>query len=103
MAGEAGTGQQALTQTRRLDPDVVLMDIHMPGLDGYQAIRAIRDWETSTSNARTPIVILSSDDLTTQAQQAAQSGCSGFLRKPVRRGELLDMIARLRSVRELTN
>ena len=63
--------------------DVVLMDIHMPGLDGYKAIRSMRDWETKTGNARTPIVVLSSDDLDTQMRSAAHSGCSGFLRKPL--------------------
>lgn len=99
----ARTGLEVIEMVKKHRFDVVLMDIHMPGLDGYQAIRAIRDWETCTSNARTPIVIVSSDVLTTQVQQAAQSGCSCFLRKPVRRGELLDMLARLRRVRELTN
>ena len=49
-----------MMKTRRFD--VVLMDVHMPGMDGYKAIRSMRDWETQTGNARTPIVVLSSDD-----------------------------------------
>lgn len=98
----ARTGPEAVDLVKEHRFDVVFMDIHMPGMDGYQAIRAIREWETYTSNARTPVVVLSSDDLTTQAHEAAQSGCSGFLRKPLRRGELCDLLHRLRAVRELT-
>jgi len=77
----------------------VLMDVHMPGIDGYAAIRSIRDWETETGNARTPVIVLSSDDLDTQRRSAAQSGCSGFLRKPLRNGELLEVLNRLKAAR----
>lgn len=81
--------------------DVVLMDIHMPGLDGYKAIRSMRDWETQTGNARTPIVVLSSDDLDTQTRSAAQAGCSGYLRKPLNNRDLLDVLQRLKEARTL--
>ncbi len=84
-----------MMKTRRFD--VVLMDVHMPGLDGYKAITLMRDWETETGNARTPIVVLSSDDLDTQMRYAAQSGCSGFLRKPLDPIDLLDLLDRLRT------
>jgi CheY-like chemotaxis protein len=80
--------------------DVVLMDIHMPGMNGYESIRAIRDWETRVGNARTPIVVLSSDDVPTQARGAAQSGCSGYLRKPVRASDMAGLIHRLRTTRD---
>ena len=71
--------------------DVIFMDIHMPGMDGYGAIR--------TANARTPIVLLSSDEIGTQVRGAAESGCSGFLRKPVKPREMLDLLDRLRAAR----
>jgi CheY-like chemotaxis protein len=86
-----------MMKTRRFD--VVLMDIHMPGLDGYKAIRSMRDWETQTGNARTPIVVLSSDDLNTQMRSASQAGCSGFLRKPLDRHDLMDLMDRLKGGR----
>ena len=54
----------------------------------------MRDWETQTGNARTPIVVLSSDDLDTQMRNASQSGCSGFLRKPLDPIDLLDLLDR---------
>ena len=89
-----------LVKKRRFD--VVFMDVHMPGMDGYQAIRSIRDWETQTSNARTPIVVLSSDDLDRQTRSAAQSGCSGFLRKPLNNRDLPELLQRLKEVRTLS-
>jgi two-component system sensor histidine kinase BarA len=80
--------------------DVVFMDVHLPGIDGYTAIRAIRDWETETGNARTPMVVLSADDLATQVRSAAEAGCSGFLRKPVGKTEISALLDRLKAVQQ---
>jgi len=98
----ARDGLEALDMMQARRFDVVLMDIHMPGLDGYKVIRSMRDWETQTGNARTPIVVLSADDLDTQMRTAAQSGCSGFLRKPLDRHDLTDLLDRLKAVRTLS-
>lgn len=95
----ARDGLEAVDMMKSRRFDVVFMDIHMPGLDGYKAIRLMRDWETGTGNARTPIVVLSSDDLHTQMRCAAQSGCSGFLRKPLDPMDLVDLLDRLKAVR----
>jgi two-component system sensor histidine kinase/response regulator len=95
----ARDGLEAVDMMKARRFDVVLMDVHMPGLNGYRAIRSMRDWETQTGNARTPIVVLSSDDLDTQVRSAAQSGCSGFLRKPLDHHDLLDLLDRLKTVR----
>jgi CheY-like chemotaxis protein len=92
-------GQEALRVMQKQRFDVVFMDIHMPGMDGYTVIRSMRDWETQTGNARTPMVVLSSDDLETQRRSAAQCGCSGFLRKPLRRSDLNDLLDRLKQAR----
>jgi CheY-like chemotaxis protein len=97
----ARSGAEAIEMVKKQRFDVVLMDVHMGGMDGYLAIQAIRDWETQTSNARTPIVILSSDDIETQRQSAARSGCTGFLRKPLRKNDLPDLLDRLKSDRTL--
>jgi len=99
----ARDGLEALAMVTRQRFDIVCMDIHMPGSDGYQAIRKIREWETGTGNARTPIIVLSSDDLETQRRFAAKSGCSGFLRKPLRTSELLDVLIRLKASRSLAS
>lgn len=98
----ARDGLEALDMMKARRFDVVLMDIHMPGLDGYKTIRSMRDWETQTGNARTPIVVLSSDDLDTQMRTASQSGCSGFLRKPLDRHDLMDLLDRLKAVRTVS-
>ena len=74
--------------------DLVLMDIHMPGQDGYSATRAIREFETSCARARVPILVLSSDSPSTQTQNGAKVGCSGYLTKPVSRVALLSAIER---------
>jgi CheY-like chemotaxis protein len=97
----ARTGLEAIDKVKQRRFDVVFMDVHMPGLDGYDTIREIRGWETRSGNARTPIVILSSDDVGTQTRSAAQSGCSGFLRKPVRTSELQALLEPLRATREM--
>jgi CheY-like chemotaxis protein len=95
----ARDGAEALRMIQKHRFDVVLMDVHMPGMDGYAAIRCMRDWETQTGNARIPIVVLSSDDLETQRKSAAQCGCSGFLRKPLRRSDLTSLLDRLKQAR----
>jgi CheY-like chemotaxis protein len=98
----ARDGRQAIEMVQKQRFDVVLMDIHMDGMDGYTVIQAIREWETQSGNARTPIVVLSSDDLETQRQFAARCGCSGFLRKPLHSNDLPELIDRLRGARALT-
>jgi CheY-like chemotaxis protein len=95
----ARDGDEALRTVQKRRFDLVLMDVHMPGMDGYSAIRSIRDWETQTGNSRTPLVVLSSDDLETQQRSAAESGCSGFLRKPLRQVELQSLVDRLKQSR----
>ena len=98
----ARDGAEAVDMMKARRYDVVLMDIHMPGMDGYKAIRAMRDWETQSGNARTPIVVLSSDDIDTQMRSAAPSGCSGFLRKPLDHHDLMDLLDRLKAVRTVS-
>jgi len=95
----AKTGLEAIDLAKEHRFDVIFMDVHMPGMDGYRAIRAIREWETHTANARTPVVVLSSDEIATQTRHAAESGCSGFLRKPVRPRDMFELLDRLRAVR----
>jgi CheY-like chemotaxis protein len=92
----ARDGNAALRLFERRRFDVVFMDVHMPGMDGYEAIRRMRDWETRTGSPRTPMVVLSSDDLETQQRSAAEFGCSGFLRKPLQQWDLMPLLERLK-------
>jgi DNA-binding NarL/FixJ family response regulator len=76
VVGEAGDGVDAVTATRRLRPEVVLMDIRMPNLDGLQATRQV---VAAGSGSR--VVILTTFDLDEYVYQALAAGASGFLLK----------------------
>ncbi len=92
----ARDGQDALEMIQTQRFDLIFMDVHMPGMNGYEAIRSMRDWETRTGSARTPMVVLSSDDVETQQRSAAEFGCTGFLRKPLERWEVIPLLERLK-------
>jgi len=99
MLTRAKTGPQVIDLVKERRFDVIFMSNYMPGMDGYRVIRAIREWETQTTNARTPIVLVSSDEIGTLARDAAKSGYSGFLRKPLRASEMFDLLEHLRAAR----
>ena len=76
VVGEAGDGVEAVAATRRLQPDVVLMDIRMPNLDGLQATKQI-----AVTRSGSRVVILTTFDLDEYVYQALTIGASGFLLK----------------------
>jgi len=76
QVGLASNGEEAVEMTRSLQPDVILMDIKMPKLDGLQAARQIQE------NSPTPIVILTAYDSQELVKEASKSGVGAFLLKP---------------------
>jgi DNA-binding NarL/FixJ family response regulator len=84
VVGEAGNGTEAVRLTAELDPDVVLMDVRMPELDGIEATRRI-----IASGSRSRVVVLTTFDLDEYAFAALRAGASGFLLKDVPPGDLL--------------
>jgi DNA-binding NarL/FixJ family response regulator len=90
VVGEAADGAEAVRLTGLLRPDVVLMDVRMPGMDGIEATRKI----TSVSPA-TRVIILTTFDVDEYAFDGLRAGASGFLLKNARPDELL---AGIRSV-----
>jgi DNA-binding NarL/FixJ family response regulator len=86
VVGEAGTGNQAVHSAARLDPDVVLMDIRMPELDGIAATRQI------TARQATRVLVLTTYDLDEYVYDALQAGASGFLLKDTPPAQLADGI-----------
>jgi DNA-binding NarL/FixJ family response regulator len=76
VVGEAGTGEQAVHGAQRLQPDVVLMDIRMPDLDGIAATRRITD-----GGASARVLIVTTFDLDEYVYDALGAGASGFLLK----------------------
>jgi DNA-binding NarL/FixJ family response regulator len=84
VAGEAATGSEAVRQAAELRPDVVLMDVRMPGLDGIEATRQI-----VATGGRSRVLVLTTFDLDEYAHAALRAGASGFLLKDARPEELL--------------
>jgi DNA-binding NarL/FixJ family response regulator len=87
LAGEATEGAEAVALYARHRPDVVLMDLQMPGMDGITAIRAIR-----AQDPQARIVVLTTYQGDVQALQAFQAGAHGYLLKSMLRRELVDTI-----------
>ena len=93
---EAADGQEALNQWRTGSPELILMDLVMPVMDGLEAIRSIRQAEasdTARGQTRLPIVALSANAADSDQAQARDAGADDFLSKPVAHAELLDRIA----------
>ena len=72
--------------------DIVLTDIHMPGMDGIEAAQAIRAGETASGRARTPIIALTADALETGMRACKDAGMDGFLTKPIDPAQLDEML-----------
>jgi DNA-binding NarL/FixJ family response regulator len=87
IAGEATNGREAVAAAQRLAPDVVLMDVRMPEMDGVQATRLIVE-----SNSRARIIILTTFDLDEYVYAALRAGASGFLLKDTPPADLLSAI-----------
>jgi DNA-binding NarL/FixJ family response regulator len=89
VVGEANNGEEAVRLTRELAPDVVLMDIRMPGVDGLSATRRI---VADDRSADTRVVILTTFGLDEYVFEAIRSGASGFLVKDTEPEELVQAV-----------
>ncbi|MCD5348306.1 response regulator transcription factor [Agromyces sp. S2-1-8] len=87
VVGEAGDGIEAVELVRRLRPDVVLMDIRMPGLDGIEATRRI-----AGAPGAPRVLVLTTFDLDEYVYRALQAGASGFLLKDAPPDRLVDAV-----------
>lgn len=87
VVGEAGDGLEAVVKALELKPDLVLMDIHMPGCDGLEATRKIK-----TALPDTTIVILTVRDDEEKLFEAIRSGAQGYLLKNIHSREMLEML-----------
>jgi DNA-binding NarL/FixJ family response regulator len=87
LLGEASTGREAVEQFRLLNPDVVLMDVQMPGMDGIDAMIAIRE-----RNPSAKIIVLTTYAGDALAQRALMAGAQAYVLKGSVRTELIDTI-----------
>jgi DNA-binding NarL/FixJ family response regulator len=84
IVGEASSGEEAIAEVRKLAPDVVFMDIRMPGIGGLEATREIR-----ASNPDTKVILFTVEESRTALADAMRAGVSGYLLKDSSAGELL--------------
>lgn len=87
IAGQARDGKQAVDLARSLEPDVILMDIAMPGMDGFQATRVITDESPETS-----VLILTGSNSRSDVDRARKAGAAGYVTKDRIAAELIDAI-----------
>ncbi len=77
---QAQDGNEAVEMARRLKPDVVLMDLHMPRLDGIEATRLLREDPLTRS---IPVIALTASATPDERRLAVRAGCVGYILKPV--------------------
>jgi two-component system sensor histidine kinase/response regulator len=89
---EAENGQVAVEKLLSGRYDLVLMDIQMPVMDGFSAVRRIRQWEREHGEHRTPIIALTASTFDETVHKAVEAGCDSHLGKPLKRSTLLRVI-----------
>ena len=87
----AGNGRETLTAFERGGFDLILMDLQMPEMDGFEATTAIREWEKASGN-RVPIVALTAHAMKGDREKCLAAGMDGYLTKPIRPAELDDIL-----------
>ncbi|GIL17440.1 MAG: hypothetical protein BroJett040_11910 [Oligoflexia bacterium] len=90
---EAHNGLDAITAFKQKQFDLILMDIRMPVMDGYQATREIRRIEKEGNRSHTPIIALTAHALADEVKETFDSGCDDHLSKPLSRTDLYQAIA----------
>lgn len=87
----AGDGAQAITLAQEVNPDLILMDMGLPVLNGWQATRAIK---SSPSHKPIPIIALTAYTMQEERQRSFDAGCDDFETKPINFAQLLDKMQR---------
>ena len=90
----AGDGEQALRLHAERHFDVVLMDVHMPGMSGLEATRRMRESERGGHRPRTPVIALTASAMETDRRLCMEAGMDDYLSKPLRAHELMHAVER---------
>jgi signal transduction histidine kinase/CheY-like chemotaxis protein len=88
----AENGQIAIDKFIAGNYDLVFMDIEMPVMDGFNATKKIRDWETENDQTPTPIIALTAHALKEHEEKSLKAGCNRHITKPIRKAKLLETI-----------
>ena len=86
----ATSGQDAIDEAKQISPDCIVMDVVMPGVNGFQATRALRK-NPNTQN--TPIIVISSKNQETDRVWALRQGANEYVVKPVKEADLISKVA----------
>ena len=89
---EAKNGNEAVTQARSLKPDLILMDLSLPGMDGWEATRVLKADEATS---HIPIVALTGHALAGASEGARKAGCDSFVTKPCLPDDLVVEVKRM--------
>jgi CheY-like chemotaxis protein len=88
----ASDGREAIDKARTIDPDLVLMDLSLPGIDGWEATRLLK---SDPQTRHLLVVALSAHALAADGDRAREAGCDGFIPKPCLPSDLVSHIAGL--------
>lgn len=91
VSGEAEDGEQALARINRTEPDLIISDIRMPGMDGLTLLQTIRD-----SGLSSEVLLVSGYTDFEYARKALRFGCAGYLVKPVEEKELIEYLEKIK-------
>jgi len=91
---EARTGKQGLAIAESQDLDLILLDINLPDIDGYEVARRVRS-SSKTDLAQTPIIAVTANAMKGDAQKVLNAGCTVYMVKPINIQDLLETVERL--------
>lgn len=86
---QAGTGEIGLTMAKEEKPDLILMDINLPDINGLEVTRRLK---TNPELAKTPVIAITADSMHGEGDKCLDAGCATYLQKPVGRQELYNTI-----------
>jgi CheY-like chemotaxis protein len=89
---EAANGKEALEQAGQAFPDLIILDIHMPGMDGFEVVQALRQDERF---AKTPVIALTASAMMGDREKALKLGFTGYMTKPIQLSALREEVHRL--------
>ena len=89
---EAKDGLEALASARQLHPDLIILDLHMPGLDGFGVIETLRK---ESAFEKTPVMALTASAMMGDKERAMALGFTGYVTKPIRLAALRSEVTRL--------
>ncbi len=93
----AGDGEEGVRQAREVLPDVILMDVSIPVIDGLEATRILK---ADPSTAAIPIVALTAHALAEDRRRASEAGCDSYLSKPAEPKKVLAEVKRMLEIRD---